>query len=155
MIKLTLDNNISTLEIYDLSLIQDVAVRVENGVELAQIITSRYDTVSVLASAKAVKKLLEYARADEDNRNKVYQIYRKPVRKGNEIQINETLTVRDMDSYGYGHLKILDIIPDQNMEEVFKEVKERMEKGFNKEPSSKGLERLSKALKEMQRGIHG
>lgn len=129
MIELTLDNNISTLEIYDLSLIQDVAVRVENGVELAQIITSRYDTVSVLASAKAVKKLLEYARADEDNRNKVYQIYRKPVRKGNEIQINETLTVRDMDSYGYGHLKILDIIPDQNMEEVFKEVKERMEKG--------------------------
>lgn len=128
MIKLTLDNNISTLEIYDLSLIQDVAVRVENGVELAQIITSRYDTVSVLASAKAVKKLLEYARSDEDNRNKVYQIYRKPVRKGNEIQINETLTVRDMDSYGYGHLKILDIIPDQNMEEVFKEVKERMEK---------------------------
>lgn len=128
MIKLTLDNNISTLEIYDLSLIQDVAVRVENGVELAQIITSRYDTVSVLASAKAVKKLLEYARADEDNRNKVYQIYRKPVRKGNEIQINETLTVRDMDSYGYGHLKILDIIPEQNMEEVFKEVKERMEK---------------------------
>ena len=129
MIKLTLDNNISTLEIYDLSLIQGVAVRVENGVELAQIITSRYDTVSVLASAKAVKKLLEYARADEDNRNKVYQIYRKPVRNGNEIQINETLTVRDMDSYGYGHLKILDIIPDQNMEEVFKEVKERMEKG--------------------------
>lgn len=129
MIKLTLDNNISTLEIYDLSLIQDVAVRVENGVELAQIITSRYDTVSVLASAKAVKKLLEYARSDEDNRNKVYQIYRKPVRNGNEIQINETLTVRDMDSYGYGHLKILDIIPDQNMEEVFKEVKERMEKG--------------------------
>lgn len=129
MIKLTLDNNISTLEIYDLSLIQDVAVRVENGVELAQIITSRYDTVSVLASAKAVKKLLEYARADEDNRDKVYQIYRKPVRKGNEIQITETLTVRDMDSYGYGHLKILDIIPDQNMEEVFKEVKERMEKG--------------------------
>lgn len=128
MIELTLDNNISTLEIYDLSLIQDVAVRVENGVELAQIITSRYDTVSVLASAKAVKKLLEYARADEDNRDKVYQIYRKPVRKGNEIQINETLTVRDMDSYGYGHLKILDIIPDQNMEEVFKEVKERMEK---------------------------
>ena len=99
MIKLTLDNNISTLEIYDLSLIKDVAVRVENGIELAQIITVRYDTVSVLASAKAVKKLLEYARADEYNRNKVYQIYRKPVRKGNEIQINETLTVRDMDSY--------------------------------------------------------
>lgn len=128
MIKLTLDNNISTLEIYDLSLIQDVAVRVENGVELAQIITSRYDTVSVLASATAVKKLIEYARADEHNRDKVYQIHRTPARNGNEIQINETLTVRDMDSYGYGHLKILDIIPDQNMEEVFKEVKERMEK---------------------------
>lgn len=128
MIKLTLDNNISTLEIYDLSIIQDVAVRVENGVELAQIITSRYDTISVLASAKAVKKLIEYARADEHNRDKVYQIYRTLARKGNELQINETLTVRDMDSYGYGHLKILDIIPDQNMEEVFKEVKERMEK---------------------------
>lgn len=128
MIELTLDNNISTLEIYDLSLIQDVAVRVENGVELAQIITGRYDIVSVLASAKAVKKLIEYARADEHNRDKVYQIYRAPARKGNELQINETLTVRDMDSYGYGHLKILDIIPDQNMEEVFKEVKERMEK---------------------------
>lgn len=128
MIKLTLDNNISTLEIYDLSLIKDVAVRVENGIELAQIITGRYDTVSVLASAKAVKKLIEYARADEHNRDKVYQIYRKPARKGNELQINETLTVRDMDSYGYGHLKILDIIPEQNMEEVFKEVKERMEK---------------------------
>lgn len=128
MIKLTLDNNISTLEIYDLSLIKDVAVRVENGIELAQIITVRYDTVSVLASAKAVKKLIEYARADEHNRDKVYQIYRTPARKGNELQINETLTVRDMDSYGYGHLKILDIIPEQNMEEVFKEVKERMEK---------------------------
>ena len=74
MIKLTLDNNISTLEIYDLSLIKDVAVRVENGIELAQIITGRYDTVSVLASAKAVKKLIEYARADEHNRDKVYQI---------------------------------------------------------------------------------
>lgn len=128
MIKLTLDNNISTLEIYDLSLIKDVAVRVENGIELAQIITGRYDIVSVLASAKAVKKLIEYARADEHNQDKVYQIYRTPARKGNELQINETLTVRDMDSYGYGHLKILDIIPDQNMEEVFKEVKERMEK---------------------------
>lgn len=58
MIELTLDNNISTLEIYDLSVIKDVAVRIENGVELAQIITSQYDTVSVLASAKAVKKLL-------------------------------------------------------------------------------------------------
>ena len=132
MIKLTLDNNISTLEIYDLSLIKDVAVRVENGVELAQVITSQYDTVSVLASAKAVKKLLEYARADERNSDKVYQIYRTPARKGNELQINETLTVRDMDSYGYGHLKILDIIPDQNMEEVFKEVKERMEKELKK-----------------------
>lgn len=42
MIKLTLDNNISTLEIYDISLIKDVAVRVEDGVELAQIITSQY-----------------------------------------------------------------------------------------------------------------
>lgn len=135
MIELTLDNNISTLEIYDLSLIKDVAVRVEDGVELAQIITSQYDTVSVLASATAVKKLIEYARADEDNRNKVYQIYRKPVRKGNELQIAETLTVRDMDSYGYGHLKILDIIPDQNMEEVFKEVKERMEKELKKNDS--------------------
>ena len=30
-----------------------------------------------------------------------------------------------------------------------------LEKGFNKQPSNKGLERLSKALKEMQRGIHG
>lgn len=133
MIKLTLDNNISTLEIYDLSLIKDVAVRVENGVELAQVITSQYDTVSVLASAKAVKKLLEYARADERNRDKVYQIYRTPARKGNELQINETLTVRDMDSYGYGHLKILDIIPDQNTEDVFKEVKRRMEKELKKE----------------------
>lgn len=128
MIKLTLDNNISTLEIYDLSLIKYVGVRVENGIELAQIITGRYDTVSVLASAKAVKKLIEYARADEHNRDKVYQIYRTPARKGNELQINETLTVSDMDSYGYGRLKILDIITDQNMEEVFKEVKERMEK---------------------------
>jgi hypothetical protein len=30
-----------------------------------------------------------------------------------------------------------------------------LEKGFNKQPSNKGLERLSKILKEMQRGIHG
>ena len=30
-----------------------------------------------------------------------------------------------------------------------------LEKGFNKQPSNKGLERLSKAIKEMQRGIHG
>lgn len=30
-----------------------------------------------------------------------------------------------------------------------------LEKGFNKQPINKGLERLSKALKEMQRGIHG
>lgn len=35
MIELTLDNNISTLEIYDLNVIKDVGVRVENGVELA------------------------------------------------------------------------------------------------------------------------
>ena len=70
MIELTLDNNISTLEIYDLNVIKDVAVRVENGVELAQIITSQYDTVSVLASATAVKRLLEYARADKDYKNK-------------------------------------------------------------------------------------
>lgn len=128
MIELTLDNNISTLEIYDLNVIKDVAVRVENGVELAQIITGQYDTVSVLASAKAVKKLLEYARADKDWKNRKYKIYRTPARKGNEIQINETLTVRDMDTYGGGHLKILEIIPDQNMEEVFKDVKRRMEK---------------------------
>lgn len=132
MIELTLDNNISTLEIYDLSLVKDVAVRVEDGVELAQIITSQYDTVSVLASAKAVKKLIEYARADENERDKVYRIYRTPARNGNEIQINETLTVRDMDAYGNGNLKILEIIPDQNMEEVFKEVKERMEKELKK-----------------------
>lgn len=128
MIELTLDNNISTLEIYDLNVIKDVAVRVENGVELAQIITSQYDTVSVLASATAVKKLLEYARADKDQSDKVYKIYRTPVRKGNEIQINETLTARYKDKHGYGHLKILEIIPDQNMKEVFKEVKRRMEK---------------------------
>lgn len=132
MIKLTLDNNISTLEIYDLSLIKDVAVRVENGVELAQIITSQYDTVSVLASAKAVKKLLRYARADKDQKHKVYQIYRTPARNGNEIKINETLTVREKDSYGDGHLKILDMIPDQKMEEVFEEVKRRMEKELKK-----------------------
>lgn len=130
MIELTLDNNISTLEIYDLSLIKDVAVRVEDGVELAQIITSQYDTVSVLASATAVKKLIEYARADENEREKVYKIFRVPARKGNEIQINETLTVKEKDSHGYEHLKILEIVPDQNMEEVFKEVKKRMEEGL-------------------------
>ena len=130
MIKLTLDNNISTLEIYDLSLIKDVAVRVEDGVELAQIITGQYDTVSVLASATAVKKLIEYAKADENEREKVYKIFRVPARKGNEIQINETLTAEYKDSHGYGHFKILEIIPDQNMEEVFKEVKKRMEEGL-------------------------
>ena len=32
---------------------------------------------------------------------------------------------------------------------------EELKNGFNKQPSNKGLERLSKALKEMQRGIHG
>lgn len=130
MIELTLDNNISTLEIYDLSLIKDVAVRVEDGVELAQIITSQYDTVSVLASATAVRKLIEYARADEGERDKVYKIFRVPTRKGNEIQINETLTAEYKDSHGYGHFKILEIVPDQNMEEVFKEVKKRMEEGL-------------------------
>lgn len=130
MIELTLDNNISTLEIYDLNVIKDVAVRVENGVELAQIITDQYDTVSVLASATAVKKLLEYARADKDQSDKVYKIYRTPVRKGNEIQINETLTARYKGKHGYGHFKILEIVPDQNMEEVFKEVKKRMEEGL-------------------------
>ena len=135
MIELTLDNNISTLEIYDLSLIKDVAVIVEDGVELAQIITSQYDTVSVLASATAVKKLIEYARADEDERDKVYKIFRVPARKGNEIQINEALTAEYKDSHGYGRLKILEIIPDQNMEEVFKEVKERMEKELKKNDS--------------------
>lgn len=30
-----------------------------------------------------------------------------------------------------------------------------LEKGFNKQLRNKGLERLSKALNEMQRGIHG
>ena len=30
-----------------------------------------------------------------------------------------------------------------------------LKNGFNKQSSNKGLERLSKALKEMQRGIHG
>lgn len=135
MIELTLDNNVSTLEIYDLSLIKDVAVRVEDGIELAQIITSQYDTVSVLASATAVKKLIEYARADENEFDKVYKIYRTPVRKGNEMQINETLTVKEKDSHGYGHFKILEIVPDQNMEEVFKEVKERIEKEIKKNDS--------------------
>ena len=132
MIELTLDNNISTLEIYDLEVIQDVASRVENGIELAVVITSQYDTVSVLASAKAVKKLLRYARADKNQRDKVYKIYRKPARNGNEIKINEMLTVREKDSYGNGHLKILDMIPDQKMEEVFEEVKRRMEKELKK-----------------------
>lgn len=135
MIELTLDNNISTLEIYDLNVIKDVAVRVENGVELAQIITSQYDTVSVLASATAVKKLLEYARADKDQFDKVYKIFRVPARKGNEIQINETLTAEYKDSHGYRHLKILEIVPDQNMEEVFKEVKKRIEKELKKNDS--------------------
>lgn len=135
MIELTLDNNISTLEIYDLSLIKDVAVRVEGGVELAQIITSQYDTVSVLASATAVKKLIEYAKTDKDQSDKIYKIYRTPVRKGNEIQINETLTVKEKDSHGYGHFKILEIVPDQNMEEVFKEVKKRMGKELKKNDS--------------------
>lgn len=130
MIELTLDNNISTLEIYDLSLIKDVAVRVEDGVELAQIITGQYDTVSVLASATAVKKLIEYAKADENEREKVYKIFRVPARKGNEIQINETLTAEYKDIHGYRHFKILEIIPDQNMKEVFKEVKKRMEEGL-------------------------
>lgn len=123
MIELTLDNNISTLEIYDLSLIKDVAVRVEDGVELAQIITSQYDTVSVLASATAVKKLIEYARADENERDKVYKIFRVPERQGNEIQINETLTAKYKDSHGYGHFKILEIIPDQNYVKTLGSVK--------------------------------
>lgn len=30
-----------------------------------------------------------------------------------------------------------------------------LKNGLNKQPSNKGLERLSKAIKEMQRGIHG
>lgn len=30
-----------------------------------------------------------------------------------------------------------------------------LEKGFNKQLRNKGLERLSKAIKETQRGIHG
>jgi hypothetical protein len=30
-----------------------------------------------------------------------------------------------------------------------------LKNGFNKQPSNKGLERLSKAIKEMQRGTHG
>lgn len=30
-----------------------------------------------------------------------------------------------------------------------------LEKGFNKQPSNKGLERLSKAIKEMQRSLNG
>lgn len=30
-----------------------------------------------------------------------------------------------------------------------------LKNGLNKQPRNKGLERLSKAIKEMQRGIHG
>lgn len=126
MIELTLDNNISTLEIYDLSLIEDVAVRVEDGVELAQIITSQYDTVSVLASAKAVKKLIEYARADENERDKVYKITRAPERVGNEIIIMEVLTAKD----GKGNLTVLEIVQDGKLEGIFKDVKERLERRY-------------------------
>lgn len=126
MIKLTLDNNISTLEIYDLSLIKDVAVRVEDGVELAQIITSQYDTVSVLASAKAVKKLIEYARVDEDQFDKVYKITRAPERVGNEIIITEVLTVKD----GKGNLTVLEIVQDGKLEGIFKDAKERLERRY-------------------------
>jgi len=67
---------------------------------------------------------------DENEREKVYKIFRVPARNGNEIQINETLTAEYKDSHGYGHFKILEIVPDQNMEEVFKEVKKRMEEGI-------------------------
>lgn len=124
MIKLTLDNNISTLEIYDLSLIKDVAVRVEDGVELAQIITSQYDTVSVLASATAVKKLLEYAKEDEHQFDKVYKITRAPERVGNEIKIIEVLTAES----DTGVLTVLDMVMDEKLEEIFKEARERMER---------------------------
>lgn len=124
MIKLTLDNNISTLEIYDLSLIKDVAVRVENGVELAQIITGQYDTVSVLASAKAVKKLIEYAKEDEHQFDKVYKITRVPERLGNEIKIIEVLTAES----DTGVLTVLDMVTDEKMEEFFQEAMERMER---------------------------
>lgn len=124
MIKLTLDNNISTLEIYDLSLIKDVAVRVEDGVELAQIITGQYDTVSVLASAKAVKKLIEYAKEDEHQFDKVYKITRAPERVGNEIKIIEVLTAES----DTGVLTVLDMVMDEKMEEIFQEARERMER---------------------------
>lgn len=122
MIELTLDNNISTLEIYDLSLIEDVAVRIEDGVELAQIITSQYDTLSVLASAKAVKKLIEYAKEDEHQFDKVYKITRAPERVGNEIIITEVLTAKD----GKGNLTVLEIVQDGKLEGIFKDVKERL-----------------------------
>lgn len=126
MIELTLDNNISTLEIYDLSLIKDVAVRVEDGVELAQIITSQYDTVSVLASATAVKKLIEYAKEDEHQFDKVYKITRAPERVGNEIIITEVLTAKD----GKGNLTVLEIVQDGKLEGIFKDVKERLERRY-------------------------
>lgn len=126
MIELTLDNNISTLEIYDLSLIKDVAVRVEDGVELAQIITSQHDTVSVLASAKAVKKLIEYAKEDEHQFDKVYKITRAPERVGNEIIIMEVLTAKD----GKGNLTVLEIVQDGKLEGIFKDVKERLERRY-------------------------
>lgn len=126
MIELTLDNNISTLEIYDLSLIKDVAVRVEDGIELAQIITSQYDTVSVLASAKAVKKLIEYAKEDEHQFDKVYKITRAPERVGNEIIITEVLTAKD----GKGNLTVLEIVQDGKLEGIFKDVKERLERRY-------------------------
>nr|DAM58386.1 MAG TPA: hypothetical protein [Caudoviricetes sp.] len=126
MIELTLDNNISTLEIYDLSLIEDVAVRIEDGVELAQIITSQYDTLSVLASAKAVKKLIEYAKEDEHQFDKVYKITRAPERVGNEIIITEVLTAKD----GKGNLTVLEIVQDGKLEGIFKDVKERLERRY-------------------------
>lgn len=126
MIELTLDNNISTLEIYDLNVIKDVAVRVENGVELAQIITGQYDTVSVLASATAVKKLLEYAKEDEHQFDKVYKITRAPERVGNEIIIMEVLTAKD----GKGNLTVLEIVQDGKLEGIFKDVKERLERRY-------------------------
>lgn len=126
MIELTLDNNISTLEIYDLSLIKDVAVRVEDGIELAQIITSQYDTVSVLASAKSVKKLIEYAKEDEHQFDKVYKITRAPERVGNEIIITEVLTAKD----GKGNLTVLEIVQDGKLEGIFKDVKERLERRY-------------------------
>lgn len=126
MIELTLDNNISTLEIYDLSLIEDVAVRVEDGIELAQIITSQHDTVSVLASATAVKKLIEYAKEDEHQFDKVYKITRAPERVGNEIIITEVLTAKD----GKGNLTVLEIVQDGKLEGIFKDVKERLERRY-------------------------